>query len=352
MYPDKKHPSYGIFVKRFTDELDAIRIEYSLAVMHQSERKLEKIIGYLQFFCISFFKSIFSKCDLIYVHYTSHSSAGVLAAQKFCKRYIISNVHGSDVVPENAKQERMQKYTRSILAVSEKIVVPSEYFKDYVKEKYNLANTPFYVYPSGGIDSSLFYKQSIQKKKEFRASFGIEEGEIVFGFAGRLSSGKGWDTFVKAIAKSNIDAKFLLIGSGNEEKALEELIEELEVKDKLIRIGLLPQSKLSEFYNALDFLVFPTEREGESLGLVPIEAMACGTPVLSSNFAAPKHYILDGVNGFLFEKGNADALSGLYESCAGMKKDDYERLQRGAIATAEKYYAQNVREDLRRVFNE
>lgn len=78
-------------------------------------------------------------------------------------------------------------------------------------------------------------------------------------------------------------------------KSLEVLEKRLNVEENLIRFDLLPQEELVSIYNVSDAFIFPTRREGESLGLVAIEAMACGTPVIASDFAAPKYYVQEDV---------------------------------------------------------
>ena len=156
MFPDEKHPSYGTFVKKFTDEIEKIGIDYHLAVMHQATSKIGKMKNYVSFYFGTFIKLISKKYDVVYVHYASHSSIPVIWASRFRKLRVFTNVHGSDVIPETPQQERMQKNTRKILELSERIIVPSEYFKKVVEKKY-APEVKIYIYPSGGIDPKVFY---------------------------------------------------------------------------------------------------------------------------------------------------------------------------------------------------
>ena len=167
MYPDEKHPSYGVFVENFCNALDGIDIEYKTHVMYQSDSIIGKIAGYTKFYIGTVFALLFESYDLIYIHYASHSSAPVLFARKLKKKPIYTNVHGSDVVPENHKQEKMQRYTRRILAISEKIVVPSEYFKELVSNKYGIDIIKIFVSPSGGVNDKVFYQERKKKIVKF-----------------------------------------------------------------------------------------------------------------------------------------------------------------------------------------
>lgn len=353
MFPDSKHPTYGVFVKKFADELDKLGIPYSEAVMHRKNGKISKILGYGAFFIKTFFKSLFGKYDVVYIHYASHSSAPVLAAGHFRKMNIYTNVHGSDVVPENSRQEKMQKYTKKALRVSRKIIVPSEYFKKYTSDKYGISEDNFYVYPSGGIDAKVFYE--MDNKSELKKQFGIDNNYPVFGMAGRISKDKGWDTFLYAISEAKergIKANYVIVGSGKEENKFDDIMKKLGLENDIIRIGLLAQDKLAEFYNAIDYFVFPTKREGESLGLVAIEAMACGKPVIASDFAAPKYYVNNNINGYKFEMGDSKSLADVITKCASVQNDEYTALKQNARKTAASYESGQIQGMLKKVFEE
>lgn len=350
MYPDDKHPSYGIFVKRFADELDAIGILHQESVMYQHERKVSKLWGYIVFYVSTFFKVLFCKYDCIYVHQASHSSPPVIAAAKIRKPKIYTNVHGCDVSPENASQQKMQKFTISILKNTDRVIVPSEYYREYVKRKFSISDSKIYIYPSAGIDRKVFYPKTKDQEMALKRKYQLDKGTVVFGMAGRISEGKGWDTFVKAIAilkKENINAVFVIVGSGREEEKLQTLINDYQLTDDIVRIGLLPPRDLCDFYNAIDYFVFPTRRESESLGLVAIEAMACGTPVIASDFAAPKYYVKDGINGYKFRVNDSRQLADTMKKCCiYINEYDYQKLHDGAIETAEQYSNVNIRKKL------
>ena len=365
MYPDKKHPSYGIFVKRFANELEKLGICYDCSVMHQKNCKIEKVVGYVKFYCRTFIKVLTGTYDVIYIHYASHSSIPILAVSRFKKLNIYTNVHGSDVVPINEHQEKMQKYTKAILNKSQKVIVPSEFFKEYVSNKYDIATNVITIYPSGGIDKNVFFPMCKKEIEYIRKQYGIDNELITFGMAGRLIERKGWKFFVKAIKLLNdrgIKANFMIAGSGPDEDKLDKLINECGLKNIIKRIELLPQKELCKFYNIVDYFVFPSSLS-ESLGLVAIEAMACGTPVIASNFAAPKYYIQNGVNGYKFEKGNIEELADVMARCIENQNPDlqgkafdyknnmtYSIMRAKALETAEKYDNNHIRRILKNLF--
>lgn len=352
MYPDPKHPTYGIFVQKICSQLSSISINYELSVMHKADSKSKKIIYYIRFYIYTMAKLLCGKYDAIYIHYASYSALPVLITNKIQKKKIIVNVHGTDVLPITKSQKRMELYTKKIMKLCDLVIVPSQYFKDCVHEKYYISHEKIKVYPSGGIDQKIFFERNNSQLKKIKKNFRIDETLLTFGLACRIASGKGWDVYIEAInelIKQNIKANFILVGNGPEEKKLNHLINKYNLESKILRFGLMPQHKLSEFYSVLDFFVFPTE--SESLGLVALEAMACGTPVLASNCSALKYYIKNGINGYKFEPGNIIEISELIKYiCIKFDKISYDTLAKGAIATATPYLEKNIISDLKKIF--
>lgn len=310
MYPDKKHPSYGVFIKKFVEQLEKLNTKYDLSVMKQKDCKIKKVINYIIFYGKTFFKCLFNNYDIVYIHYASHSSIPVLWALNFKKFRVYTNVHGSDVVPVNKNQEKFQKYTEKILKISEKIIVPSVYFENLVSKKYHIPKGKLFIYPSGGININIFKPFPAEKIKELKIKYHINNEYSTFCFASRMIASKGWKTFIKAINEvyhKRLKFNILMIGSGPDDIECDMLIKEYNLEKIIKRFPLLPQNELAEIYNVSDAFIFPTE--GESLGLVGLEAMGCGVPVIGSNATALKYYIQDGINGYKFPRDNYNELS-------------------------------------------
>lgn len=351
MYPDEAHPTYGIFVKKFCDQLESLNISFDISVMLKSDAILQKIVRYIAFYLFTFFKILFHNYDIIYIHYASHSGVPVIIASKLKKIAIYTNVHGSDVAPENQKQAKMQKVTIKLLEISDKIIVPSQYFKTYVSEKYKICSDKIFVYPSAGVNKNVFHVFDKKIVDAEKSKYKINRNLLTFGMAGRISVGKGWDTFVEAIKRvkeAGYEANYLIAGSGPEDVVLSKQIKDLDLENDIIRIPLQPQSKLAMYYSVLDFFVFPTRREGESLGLVAVEAMACGIPVISSDFAAPQYYVKNGFNGFKFKVNDANSLAQCIISRI-KNNQNYFDLVSGSQLTAEEYSSENAKKILKNI---
>ena len=96
---------------------------------------------------------------------------------------------------------------------------------------------------------------------------------------GNLLPSKGHDILIRAAAALP-DARILIVGQGPQAEALRALARQLDVADRVSFLGALPHEELPELYSASDVLVLASEREGWPNVL--LEAMACGTPVLST----------------------------------------------------------------------
>src|SRR5699024_3383369 len=103
--------------------------------------------------------------------------------------------------------------------------------------------------------------------------------------------------------------KFIVVGSGAEEQKFNELVKKLQLENKIVRFKLQDQTNLRHIYNSLDLFCFPTYRKSESLGLVGLEAMACGKITISTKERAPPSYIIDEKNGFLVPEKDSDKLA-------------------------------------------
>ena len=108
----------------------------------------------------------------------------------------------------------------------------------------------------------------------------------------------------------------------------------------------LSQAELAKEYNLLDVFVFPTYRVDESLGLVGLEAMSCGIPVIASNMGGPKGYINSGENGLLFKPKYADDLASKIMIYNNYTRDKKTNMIKSAEKTAADYDSKKVKNEL------
>ncbi len=122
-------------------------------------------------------------------------------------------------------------------------------------------------------------------------------------YSGRLLPHKKVDYLIKAFSKikNTSNSKLIVVGSGPEKQKLQEIAHDL--KNISVKFNdFLPFSEYLNYLSKCSFFVLPSI--DEMFGVVIIEAMACGKPVIASNIAGPQDIINHGKNGFLFEKEN------------------------------------------------
>lgn len=107
-----------------------------------------------------------------------------------------------------------------------------------------------------------------------------------------------------------------------------------------------PQTDLKYYYNALDVFCFPSERKSESLGLVGLEAMACGTLCVCSDAEGIKTYAENGENCLMFKRGNADQLAKQLITAYKMNEKEKERICENARLTASHYSSTKIEKEL------
>lgn len=353
MYPSTAHPSYGVFIKNFANNLESNQISYDKVVMFKSDTKTKKLYSYLIFFLKVFFTVLFKKYDVIYIHYPSITAIPVLMVSKFKELTVYTNIHGTDADPVTKKEKNLEKNTKRTIEISEKIIVPSLFFKDMIKKKYTIAEEKIVVYPSGGINTQIFYPQTKKSIQRTRNKLYGESNNIIIGFVSRIESPKGWVTFVESLNELNkqnklSNIKAVIIGSGSEEIELTALIKDYQLSDYVIRENLVSQLELNDYFNSFDFFVFPTKKE--SLGLVALEAMATKTPVLGSNIAPLNDYIISGKNGFLFEKENYRELTRFIMEILELKTSDFIEMKERAFNTSQEYTKENCNVIFRSIF--
>lgn len=349
MYPSAEAPSFGIFVKHFEDQLIEENISYDKIVMYKSQGKINKLFSYLSYFFKVVLTLLFKEYEIIYIHYASITSIPVLVLSKLKKFTIYTNVHGTDLVPSSKLEKKLEGNTRKVCEISEKIIVPSNYFKKLVTEKYELSDTSIVVYPSGGINETIFYPMSTDYSS-------IEKEDKVFtlGFVSRIEKEKGWSTFVDAISKllkeqKELPIKIIIVGDGRDRELMKESVKELNLEEHFKYYPLVDQSKLNEIFNEMDIFIFPTRKE--SLGLVGIEALSCGIPVIASNIEPLTDYIIPYQNGLLFEKDNAKDLKDKIAYMLSLPEAEFIKLKEQARQSSFQFASTNQKEIFKSIFN-
>lgn len=159
---------------------------------------------------------------------------------------------------------------------------------------------------SAGVDTDIFYPVP---KLEARVGLGLPDKETVM-YAGRVEPIKGLDILLDSfkILNETRDVHLVVVGgslSGDRElDALRQRSKQLGILEKITFTGSVNQSELGRYYSAADVFVLPSHYE--SFGLVALEAMACGTPVVASRVGGIPSFVDDGETGYLITWRSAE----------------------------------------------
>jgi glycosyltransferase involved in cell wall biosynthesis len=179
-----------------------------------------------------------------------------------------------------------------------------------------------------GVDTELFRPELASAEMRDRLTQGHPEAPLLL-YIGRLSAEKEIDR-IKPVLQAIPDARLALVGDGPYRTELEAHFADTHTNF----VGYLAGEDLASAYASADAFVFPSRTE--TLGLVLLEAMAAGCPVVAANSGGIPDIVTDGVNGFLFdpldEAGAIVATRRLIES-----KAEHELMRRNAVAEAEQW---------------
>jgi glycosyltransferase involved in cell wall biosynthesis len=139
---------------------------------------------------------------------------------------------------------------------------------------------------------------------QMRAQF----GNALLLFVGRLRHYKGVDVLLHAMRK--LDAHLLIVGTGPMEAEWRAIAEDGELNQKVTFAGDLSDSALVTAYHAADVFVLPSTNRAEAFGIVQLEAMACGLPVVCTELGTGTSFVnRSGETGFVVRPGDPEALA-------------------------------------------
>ncbi|MDX6465123.1 MAG: hypothetical protein QOI27_163 [Gaiellaceae bacterium] len=143
---------------------------------------------------------------------------------------------------------------------------------------------------------------------ETRRHLGLPQDAFVVGWVGRMTAVKRTTDVLRAIKsleERGIDAYLCLVGDGPDRNAVERYAHELGITRRCVLVGY--QDDVARFYDAMDVLLLPSANEGTPVSV--IEALAAGRPAVATRVGGISDVLRDGVDGFLVEPGDVDALA-------------------------------------------
>lgn len=238
-----------------------------------------------------------------------------------------------------------------IVRIADRIIAATQAEKAQLNFLYHANERKIEIIPPG-VDISRFYPIP---KDEAKAVIDLPLNSRVILFVGRIEPLKGVETLIRALAelhKRGLLEKYLydlvVIGGdpnvspelmNAEMKRLQTLVQNLGINEVVLFLGKRAQDMLPYYYSAADVLVMPSHYE--SFGMVALEAMACGTPVVASQVGGLAFLVQDGVTGYVVPDGEPDQLASRLETLI-QDNELREKLGRQAQKYAHAYAWENI----------
>ena len=293
----------------------------------ESPRPKVELINYIPEFISGingFAKSKNIKYDLIHSHYWLSG----LAAEALAKTWNVPIIHMFHTLallknqiaktPQEIESDVRIDGEKEVINAVDRIVAATQNEKEHLENLYNAPAEKISIIPPG-VDTTRFYPIPPDEAKEF---VGVPKDEKMLLFVGRIEPLKGVDILIRAIAqlrKSDVLSEcphylYIIGGDPDPENArlnkemqrLQKLCKELGVGDMVLFLGKRDQDTLQYYYSAAEIVIMPSHYE--SFGMVALEAMACGTPVIATQVGGLQHLVQNGKTGFTIPNDDVDSL--------------------------------------------
>ncbi len=287
--------------------IDAIRV-HRVPVLSRKEQATATLTSLVSFPLSSVLKGIGlcreKKYDVINTHFAVPTGpTGVILSRLFNIPNVLS-IHGGDIYDpsKNLSPHRnflLRKVVKYVLNRSTYLLAESEDVRRRVLNHYKVRQEITII--PWGLKPPLFQKAS-------RAELELGEDDFLIVSIGRLVKRKGLDYLLQAVAKRRIPTiKVLLVGEGPEREHLESLAIALGIRQKIVFLGSVSEERKFQYLTASDIFVLPSLHEG--FGIVFLEAMYCGLPIVTTDCGGQTDFVKDGHNGFLVPVGDVEAIA-------------------------------------------
>lgn len=235
--------------------------------------------------------------DIIHLQ-KPYDMAPALLARRLSGSRVILGCHGED----------FYRGDRMLAARMDAAVSCSHFNARTVAARYGIMPTVVF----NGIDTELFRPMPPDARITALRKDTSGNDVAILLFVGRFMPWKGIDTAIQALAHIP-QARLVLAGDGQERPHLERLVADLGLSERVTFLGALPRHELPGVYAAADMLL-ATSYASETFGIGPVEAQACGLPVVASNFGGFPEVIEEGKTGLLVAPRDPQALAGAVQS--------------------------------------
>lgn len=242
--------------------------------------------------------------DVIHAHYAIPHATAALLARAMVRTAkapaVVTTLHGTDVTLVGLEPSYLRT-TQHAIEASDKVTAVSHYLAHYTCKEMGVGCGIEVVYNS--VDVERFVPQA---SAEERSKYAHPDEKILMHISNFREVKRTSDVVrIFAKVKEAIGARLVMIGDGPEKPACVSLAQQLGVHGRIIFVPSFPE--VEKVLAVSDILLLPSAQE--SFGLVALEAMACGVPVVASNIGGIPEVVEDGVSGFLHDLGDVEAMA-------------------------------------------
>ncbi|MDO8885285.1 glycosyltransferase family 4 protein [Candidatus Oleimmundimicrobium sp.] len=300
MYPSLSNPTFGGFVQNQVEELKKREIKFIFAVNRIKKGGYVSLWKYLLLFMKIIWAST-TDFDLIHAHYLFPTGFLALFPHFVRRKSLVVTAHGSDV---NFGQS--SRFFRSLIKFTCKratiVIFVSEDLAEKAKSLYSISSEKIRVIDCG-VDTEVFLPQD---KIRLREKLSLPLDRKIILFVGNLVKVKGVNFLIESIPdilSSEPNLLTVIIGEGELEEKLKIQVKSLGIENFVQFEGFKSHYEIALWMGASDLFVLPSLSEG--FGLVVLEALSSGTPVVASKVGGIPELVKDGENGFLVEPANS-----------------------------------------------
>ncbi len=305
--------------------------------------------------------------DLIHSHYWMSGLAAIELSEKWKIPFL--NMFHTLVLMKNRIAKSLQEMEgeyriqgeKKVIAKANRIIAATLAEKSQLEFLYGAPSSKISVIPPG-VDTRHFYPIAKDEAKEV---VGVPLNTHTILFVGRIEPLKGIDLLIQAISIIQKNGELqccphnlVIIGGEpnakteemNAEMArLQDMVDELKIENFVIFLGKQNQQMLPYYYSAAEVVVMPSHYE--SFGMVALEAMACGTPVVASQVGGLAFLVRDGVTGFVVPGNDVQTLAKRLVELI-KNKELRDKLGSNSSEYAQLYAWENISEKMIEVYHQ
>jgi glycosyltransferase involved in cell wall biosynthesis len=281
---------------------------YRAKVLFRSSRDTASFLSMLSYLFFGFFKGISlirkNRYTVINTHFAVPSGPlGYILGKIFSIPNLLS-LHGGDIYDPSKKSSPHKSFifrcvVRFILNRADRIVAQSSNTRDnaikYYKPKKEIGIIPLPFHP-------------VRVKKFKREQFGFNRNDFIIATCGRVVKRKAYDVLIHALFEvKDQRVKLIILGDGPERAKLQDIVNYLGLHDRVRFMGYVSETEKFMFLEAADIFALTSLHEG--FGIVFMEAMFYGKPIVCTNHGGQTDFLIHGENALLLNVGD-------YKSCA------------------------------------